>query len=82
MTSGLDSPILAGLSKVDAMAPGSGFIEFMVGARGDVTGATVFARGEAGLKMSPGSSAFAFAEATMGGHGPAWQAGLAFKATF
>jgi hypothetical protein len=79
----LDAPIREGLTKVDALKPGSGFLDLTAGARGDASGVAAFARGEAGWHFAPSGSAFAFGEALLGpGAGPSWQAGVGVRATW
>lgn len=73
----LDAPVRAGLDKVDALKPGSGFAELLAGARSSPTGFEGFARTEAGWKFTPNGSAFAFGEAALNPQtGAAWQAGV------
>lgn len=78
----LDAPVRAGLAAVERLQPGSGFVELMAGARGGPSGLEAFARGELGLKFSPGGSAFAFGEATLDRQGPTWQTGIGARLTW
>jgi hypothetical protein len=72
-----------GLTRVEALKPGSGFAELLAGARGNGAGVAAFARGELGWRLTPSASLFGFGDAAVApGTGPEWQAGVGFRATW
>lgn len=76
----------AGLARVDALKPGTGYAEVTAGARGEGTSVVGYVRGEAGAKPTRNVSLFAMGEATLGGTferlTPGWMLGVGTRVTW
>ena len=78
-----DAPTQAGLNKVDALAPGTGFFDASLVARGVLGGRLeAVARAEVGKRLTAAVSAFGFAEAVLGPLGAGFQGGVGVRGTF
>lgn len=76
----------AGLSRVDALKPGTGYAEVTAGARGEGASVVGYVRGEVGAKPVKNVSLFGFGEATLGGTferlTPGWMLGVGTRVTW
>lgn len=73
----------AGLSRVDALVPGTGYAEVTAGARGEGTSVVGYVRGEVGAKPTKNVSLFGFGEATVNDRlTPGWMLGVGTRVTW
>lgn len=78
--------VAAGLARVDALVPGTGYAEVTAGARGEGASVVGYVRGEVGARPTKNVSLFGFGEATLGGTferlTPGWMFGVGTRVTW